>query len=101
MLEFGCGTGTTSVAHAPFVNHIDALDVAENMLAFGREKATQAGVENVSFIRADINSFDPPDKKYNVIMGHSILHLLEDKQSVISKVYSMLKPGGFLCPARL
>jgi len=101
VLEIGCGTGTTAVAHAPFVNHIDAMDVADKMLEFGREKAAQADVKNVTFIRADISSFAIPDKKYDVIMGHSILHLLDDKEMVIRKVFDMLKPGGFFISSTL
>ncbi len=32
IVEFGCGTGTTAVHHAPHVQHIDAIDISENML---------------------------------------------------------------------
>lgn len=33
IVEFGCGTGTTAVHHAPHVQHIDALDISEFMIA--------------------------------------------------------------------
>ena len=26
VLEFGCGTGSTAIAHAPYVKHIQAID---------------------------------------------------------------------------
>jgi len=94
VLEFGCGTGTTAVSHAPFVKHIDAIDVSSKMLDFARGKADAAGVSNISFVCANIEKYAERGTVYDVIMGHSILHLLEDKEAVIATVYSMLKPDG-------
>lgn len=51
ILEFGCGTGSTAIQHAPFVSHIDATDSAENMIQIGRRKAIEAGVENMLLLR--------------------------------------------------
>lgn len=95
VLEFGCGTGTTAVSHAPFAHHIHAIDVSEKMLAFGRDKALTAQASNVTFTRADITNFQNNGEQYDVIMGHSILHLLEDKAAVIARVYDLLKPEGY------
>ncbi|QDZ13054.1 class I SAM-dependent methyltransferase [Devosia ginsengisoli] len=94
LLEFGCGTGGTAILHAPYVRHIRAIDFSESMLAIARAKAAVAGVENITFERADITSFDAPDGSFDVILGMSILHLLADKDAVIAKVFRMLKPGG-------
>lgn len=94
VLEFGCGTGTTAVSHAKFVRKIIALDVSEKMLEFGREKAAAANVDNIKFICGDINGFSITDTEFDAVLGHSILHLLADKDAVIKKVFNMLKPGG-------
>jgi ubiquinone/menaquinone biosynthesis C-methylase UbiE len=94
LLEFGCGTGGTAIIHAPYVRHIKAIDFSEAMLAIARGKAAMAGVDNVTFERADITSFSAPDGSFDVILGLSILHLLADKDAVIAKVFRMLKPGG-------
>ena len=95
VLEFGCGTGGTAVTHAPFVRHITAIDFSENMLEIARGKATEAGVSNVTFERADIGDLVTEGAGYDAVLGLSILHLLRDKQSVIAKVFRMLKPGGY------
>ena len=34
------------------------------------------------------------EASYDAVMGHSILHLLADRDAVIAKVMRMLKPGG-------
>jgi len=94
VLEFGCGTGTTAVFHAPFVKHIHAIDVSSKMLGFAQGKADASDVSNVTFTCANIEGFSENGTVYDVVMGHSILHLLEDKEAVIATVYNMLKPGG-------
>jgi ubiquinone/menaquinone biosynthesis C-methylase UbiE len=94
VLEFGCGTGTTALIHAPFVKHITGIDISRNMIEIARKKAESAGVKNVTFRQSSIDDLEAPDDAYDVVMGHSILHLLENKETVIAKVHRMLKPGG-------
>ncbi|MCG8562604.1 MAG: class I SAM-dependent methyltransferase, partial [Hyphomicrobiales bacterium] len=94
VLEFGCGTGTTALFHAPYVKHIRAIDVSTRMIEIAKGKAEAGNVENVTFERGTIEDFSAPDETYDAVMGHSILHLLADKDAVIAKVHKMLKPGG-------
>ncbi len=94
ILEFGCGTGTTAVAHAPYVKHIQAIDFSSKMLEFDKAKAAAAKVENVTFEHASIDKFSVGDETFDVVLGLSILHLLKNKEDVIAKVHKMLKPGG-------
>lgn len=94
VLEFGCGTGTTALTLAPLVRHIQAIDISAKMLQIARAKAESAGIENVTFEQSGIDDLSAPDAAYDAIMGYSILHLLDDKEAVIAKVYRMLKPGG-------
>jgi len=94
LLEFGCGTGSTALVHAPKVRHIRAIDFSGNMLDIARAKAEAAGIGNVTFEQADIGSLQVAAETYDMVLGLSILHLLRDKQAVIAKVAHMLKPGG-------
>jgi ubiquinone/menaquinone biosynthesis C-methylase UbiE len=94
VLEFGCGTGSTAIVHAPHVKEIRAIDISEKMLEIARSKAKAAGVGNVRFERSDIEAFTAPDGSFDAVLGLSILHLLEDRNTAIAKVYRMLKPGG-------
>ncbi|WP_193367281.1 class I SAM-dependent methyltransferase [Pelagibius marinus] len=94
VLEFGCGTGSTALVHAPHVRHIRATDISEKMLEIARDKAAAAEIGNVTFEQAAIDDFQAPDESFDVVLGHSILHLLHDKDAVIAKVHRMLKPGG-------
>jgi ubiquinone/menaquinone biosynthesis C-methylase UbiE len=94
VLEFGCGTGSTAIAHAPYVKQILAVDVSPKMLELARGKADAENVENVTFRQADITGLSVPDESLDAVMGHSILHLVDDKDAVIAKVRKMLKPDG-------
>jgi ubiquinone/menaquinone biosynthesis C-methylase UbiE len=96
VMEFGCGTGTTAVSHAPFVRHVHGYDISGKMLEIARSRAVAAGVSNVTFERADIIDLDLPDGRFDVVMGHSILHLLRPKArtATLAKVRRLLRPGG-------
>ncbi len=96
MLEIGCGTGTTALSHAPFVKHIRATDFSAKMIDIARTKAAAEGIGNVSFEQLSIVDTAAPDGSLDVVMAHSIFHLLPDWEAVIAKVYGMLKPGGVL-----
>jgi 2-polyprenyl-3-methyl-5-hydroxy-6-metoxy-1,4-benzoquinol methylase len=95
VFEFGCGTGTTALTHAPLVRHIHATDFSQRMVEIARAKAEKAGITNVTFEQADITTMPPAPARYDVVMGHSILHLLSDPQKAIKASHAMLKPGGY------
>lgn len=94
VLEFGCGTGSTAIAHAPYVKHIQAIDISSKMLEIAREQLAVNGVTNVRFEQAGIDEFSAPNQTYDAVLGLSILHLLDDRDAVIAKVHNMLKPSG-------
>jgi 2-polyprenyl-3-methyl-5-hydroxy-6-metoxy-1,4-benzoquinol methylase len=94
VLEFGCGTGSTALIHAPHVAQIDAIDFSEKMIEIAKGKAKAQGIENVTFRTATIENWQAKDHSYDAILGLSILHLLEDKEAVLTKVYQLLKPDG-------
>jgi len=94
VLEFGCGTGSTAIVHAPYVKHIRAIDISPKMIQIARDKAKAANIGNIDFDCAAIDDFVQPDESLDVVMGHSILHLLEDRDEAIAKIHRMLKPGG-------
>ncbi|MGI9247647.1 MAG: class I SAM-dependent methyltransferase [Woeseiaceae bacterium] len=94
VLEIGCGTGTTAIAHAPFVGHIHATDLSTRMVEIAKDKAKAAGIDNVTLEALSVDALDVPSASIDVVMAHSVLHLVEDKEQVIANVQQMLKPGG-------
>lgn len=94
VLEIGCGTGTTALAHAPFAGRITAIDVSAGMLAIAERKALTSGTANVEFRCLGIEQFVAPAASYDAVLALSILHLLADRDAALAKVHRLLKPGG-------
>lgn len=94
VLEFGCGTGSTAIAHSPFVKHIHAIDISANMLKIAQSKAQFANITNINFEHTTIKELTVKEASYDAVLGLSILHLLEDKEKAIEKIYQLIKPGG-------
>ena len=94
VLEIGCGTGSTAIAHAPFVGHILATDLAPRMIEIATDKAQAANIDNVTFRDSSVEALQLPDASLDAVMAHNLLHLLEDREPVIADIHRMLKPGG-------
>ncbi len=94
VLEFGCGTGSTALLHAPYVKHIQAIDVSSKMIEIAQAKADAGNIRNVTFECSAIDGFSAPDHSLDAVLGLNILHLLENKEETIAEVHRMLRPGG-------
>ncbi|WP_444908455.1 class I SAM-dependent methyltransferase [Microbulbifer sp. TRSA005] len=94
ILEFGCGTGTTAICHAPHVQHIEAVDISENMLEIGRTKAREACIDNIRFTRGTLTEFNAESASFDAVLGLNVIHLLPDRRDVLAEAARILKPGG-------
>lgn len=94
VLEFGCGTGSTALVHAPYVKEILATDISGKMLDIAAQKAGDAGIENVHFQQGTLESLELESDSFDAVLGLNILHLLENTEAAISRVHGLLKPGG-------
>jgi ubiquinone/menaquinone biosynthesis C-methylase UbiE len=96
VLEIGCGTGMTAIAHAPYVAHIRATDASAKMLEIARRRAAAANVRNLSFEQAFAEDLEVAEGSIDAVLAMSVLHLLDDPGSVLASVHRMLRPGGIL-----
>lgn len=94
VLEFGCGTGSTALVHAPYVKDILATDISGKMLDIASRKALDAGVENVRFQQGTLESLELEPESFEAVLGLNILHLLENAETAVARVYEVLRPGG-------
>ena len=94
VLELGCGTGSTAIVHAPHVKHILAIDISKKMLEIAKAKAAAKSIHNITFQQMSIDELSVANHSFDVVLGLSILHLVESKEEVIEKVHKILKPGG-------
>lgn len=94
VLEFGCGTGTTALHHAPFVKEYVATDIAREMIRIAEKKRSDNGVANVKFSVGTINSAWEQKQQFDAVLGLNVLHLLPDWRTQIETIYSLLAAGG-------
>ena len=94
VLEFGCGTGSTALLHAPYVGELLAIDFSERMIDIANGKLADQALNNLTFRQASIETLDQPDESFDAILGLSVLHLLDDRDSVIKRVTRLLRPDG-------
>ncbi|WGK70414.1 methyltransferase domain-containing protein [Candidatus Haliotispira prima] len=93
VLEIGCGTGSTAIIHAPCVKHIRAVDLSSKMLEIAQDKANAKNIQNIRFEQSSAEELEGTDHSVDAVLCLSILHLLENKEVLIKKIYGMLKPG--------
>jgi SAM-dependent methyltransferase len=93
-LEFGCGTGTTALVHAPFVKQYEAIDISPKMIDICKQKLTGQPKANLDFSCLPFELLLSDESSYDAILAMSILHLIDDPEEVICKVFKLLKPGG-------
>ncbi len=94
VLELGCGTGSTAIIHSPHVKHIRAIDISSKMIEIAQSKADKNKIDNITFETLAIDNLNVQEQQVDVVLSLSVLHLLENKETVIANIYKMLKPGG-------
>jgi SAM-dependent methyltransferase len=97
VLDLGSGGGIDVLLSARRVGPTGkayGLDMTDEMLALARENQRKAGVENVEFLKGDIEAIPLPDASVDVIISNCVVNLATDKGSVIREAYRVLRPGG-------
>lgn len=94
VLDYGCGTGTTSCEIANQVKEIYAMDISSKMIEIAKRKAFASKVENINFSQTDI--FDESYKKetFDVILAFNMLHTVPTPEHVVKRIHELLKPEG-------
>src|SRR6202049_2378706 len=68
--------------------------MTDEMLALARANQRQAGVENVEFLKCEIENIPLPDNSVDVIISNCVINLSADKDRVLREAFRVLKPGG-------
>ena len=66
------------------------------MIREALRKKNKTNVTNVSFSQGTIFSDDLVKASFGKIIAFSIIHLVEESDKVIQRIYELLKPGGLL-----
>jgi ubiquinone/menaquinone biosynthesis C-methylase UbiE len=99
VLDLGSGGGIDVLLSARRVGPAGkayGLDMTDDMLALARDNQRQAGVENVEFLKGEIENLPLPDRAVDVIISNCVINLSGDKDRVLEEAFRVLKPGGRL-----
>ena len=101
VLELAAGPGDLSLSAAPRVapTRVLCTDGVEAMLGVARERAEEAGVENIEFQRAQLEWIDLPAAAADVIVCRYGLMLAVDPETALRECRRVLAPGGRLVAA--
>jgi len=97
VLDLGSGGGIDVLLSAKRVGPTGkayGLDMTDDMLALARENQRQAGVENVAFLKGEIESIPLLDDSVDVVISNCVINLSADKDRVLREAFRVLKPGG-------
>jgi len=97
VLDLGSGGGIDVLLSAKRVGPTGkafGLDMTDEMLALARANQRQAGVENVEFLKGEIENIPLPDNSVDVIISNCVVNLSADKGRVLREAFRVLKPGG-------
>jgi arsenite methyltransferase len=97
VLDLGSGGGIDVLLSAKRVGPTGkayGLDMTNEMLALARENQRKAGVENVEFLKGEIEHIPLPDNSVDVVISNCVINLSADKDRVLREAFRVLKPGG-------
>ncbi|MCU1334447.1 MAG: methyltransferase protein [Bryobacterales bacterium] len=99
VLDLGSGGGIDVLLSAKRVGPTGkayGLDMTDEMLALARENQRNAGVENVEFLKGEIETIPLPDNSVDVVISNCVINLSGDKDRVLREAFRVLRPGGRL-----
>jgi len=99
VLDLGSGGGIDVLLSARRVGptgKVYGLDMTDEMLALARENQQKSGVQNVEFLKGEIEDIPLADHSVDVIISNCVINLSSDKDRVLAEAFRVLKPGGRL-----
>jgi tRNA (cmo5U34)-methyltransferase len=101
LLDVGCGAGNYSLKILERLPNLDVtlVDLSRPMLDRAVERVSQATSGRVIALQGDIRELPLKNSHYDIICAAAVLHHLredEEWQTVFSKLYKSLRPGGSL-----
>jgi SAM-dependent methyltransferase len=99
VVDLGCGLGRTTLELASRVGpdgYVLGVDIADEMLAGGRERVAHLGKGNVEFLHADVQVQDLGEGRFDAAYSRFGVMFFTDPVAAFANVRKALRPGGRL-----
>ena len=96
-VDLGSGRGNDVLRMANEVGDsgfVYGIDISEGMLEKARQNSSRLEVQNVRFIRSELEQIDLADDTADLVISNCTINHAADKAAVWSEVYRILKNGG-------
>jgi arsenite methyltransferase len=97
VLDLGSGGGIDVLLSAKRVSpggKAYGLDMTDEMLALARANQQKSGVQNVEFLKGEIENIPLPENAVDVVISNCVINLSADKDKVLAEAFRVLRPGG-------
>ena len=97
VLDLGSGGGIDVLLSARRVGPtglVYGLDMTDEMLALARANQRTAGVDNVTWLRGQIEDIPLPAESVDVVISNCVINLSTDKRRALGEAARVLRPGG-------
>jgi len=99
VLDLGSGGGIDVLLSAKRVGptgKVYGIDMTDEMLALARDNQKKAAIDNVEFLKGEIEHIPLPDGVVDVIISNCVINLSVNKDRALREAFRVLKPGGRL-----
>jgi ubiquinone/menaquinone biosynthesis C-methylase UbiE len=97
VLDLGSGGGLDAFLASKAVGptgFVYGVDMTDEMLDLARRNQAEAGIENIEFLKGEIESIPLPDDSVDVIISNCVINLSADKPAVFREAHRVLPAGG-------
>ena len=97
LLEYGAGTGLVTQALGDSVGAATLADTSEGMRSVIHDKIAAGAITDATVWDIDLETADPPDAQFDLIVTVMTLHHIDDIDTVLSRFHQLLTSDGYLC----
>lgn len=98
LLDCGCGSGSITIGFAEVLTpgQIIGVDISEAEIERARQRANEAGINNIEFQVDNIYQLNFPDHSFDALFSHNVLEHVAEPSRALAEMYRVLKPGGVI-----
>jgi ubiquinone/menaquinone biosynthesis C-methylase UbiE len=97
VLEVGCGIGDTACYLAKQVvpkGHVVAFDQSRELVELGRQRAADAGIDNIEFVCTDAQEYSFDKESFDLAHTRFVLSYMRDAKEIVAKIHDALRVSG-------